>query len=402
MLGRWAARAEALRGAFWVPSAAAVVLAVLGGFAITAIERHVQIDLNLFGISDRASARAVLETIATATVSVAGLSFSVTLVALTLAAEQLSPRVLRTFRSDRVAQATLASFLGTFAYALIVLARLGEVDEARVPVLAITIAIALALTSFGLFVAFIGDIVVALQASTVIERIRQDATRAIAGRTPRHLGQEPDDAAQARRVVDHRIDAEPARALRAADAGYLTHLDPQIISIAADHDALVVQRAAVGDYVVTGQRLADVWPADLDDSTCDELRSAFKVAPERTVAADVRFPVRQLADIALRALSPGVNDPTTAENAMSALTDVLVQLARDEHVEVLRTDNDGRPRLLAIASTLDDLVVLGFEQVRLAASEDPLIARHLRHLLTEIRHTEPGSRSDAINRYLLS
>lgn len=396
------ARSEAIRGAFWFPSALAVPLAILAGFGLTELERRVHVDLGLFGIADQASARAVLQTIATATVSVAGLSFSVTLVALTLAAQQLSPRVLRTFRSDRIAQWTLASFLGTFAYALIVLARLGEVDDVRVPVLAVTTAILLALVSFGQFVAFIGDIVTALQASTIIDRISRDAATAITGRHPRHIGDAPKDAVEAERLADQRTLAHPSAALVSSGAGYLTHIDPRIVQLAAEHDVFLSQRVVVGDYVLTGERLADLHaPQVLDAAARDALASCFKLAPERTVAADVRFPIRQLADVALRALSPGVNDPTTAENAMSALADVLVQFTRDDDVETLRVCGAGQPRLRAISSTLDDLVILGFEQVRIAAAGDPLIERHLRHLLTELQAADASGRSDAIRRYLL-
>lgn len=394
------ARLEAVRGAFWLLSAIGVPTTVVAGFALTELERHVHIDLGLFGLADQASARAVLQTIATATVSVAGLSFSVTLVALTLAAQQLSPRVLRTFRSDRVAQTTLASFLGTFAYALIVLARLGEVDATRVPALAVAVAILLALLSFGLFVAFIGDIVVALQASTIIQRIGDDATQAIRGRSPRGIGAAPENAARASRVVEEHLSRPCVPPLVAAHAGYLTHIDRNLIDLAASNDAFLRQCVDVGDYVLTGQTLADVWTDELAEDAREGLTAAFRLAPERTIAADVQFPVRQLADIALRALSPGVNDPTTAQNAMSALTDVLIRCADDDGVELVRVDDRDAPRLLARTPSFDDLVQLGFEQVRRAAGDEPVIARHLYGLLQALSLTDRGAASATVKGYL--
>ncbi len=393
-------RLETVRGAFWLPSAIAVPLAILAGFGLTELERHVQVDLDLFGFADQASARAVLQTIATATVSVAGLSFSVTLVALTLAAQQLSPRVLRTFRSDRIAQLTLASFLGTFAFALIVLARLSEADATRVPVLAVATAILLALASFGMFVAFIGDIVVALQASTVIERISADADQAIRGRSPRGIGAPADEAVAALHLADQRSEGEGDSTLRSGCGGYLTHIDAGIVDAASRHGVLIRQLAMVGDYVISEQTLADVWGNELDATARGELVAAFKLAPERTITADVCFPIRQLADIALRALSPGVNDPTTAENAMSALADILVRCSADDDVELIRVDGNGVPRFVATAASFDDLVQLGFEQVRRAAAGEPVIEPHLRRLLERVRETERGRSSDLVARYL--
>ncbi len=370
------ARLEAVKDSFWLPSAMTVTGSVAAAFALTSVQPLAAIHLGVFGLSDEASARAVLQTIATATVSVAGLSFSVTLVALTLAAQQLSPRVLRTFRADRVAQVTLASFLGAFAYSLTVLARLGSVSGPQVPEFAVTVAMVFALGSFAMFVAFIGDIVVALQASTVIRRIADDAQGAIRGRNPRGIGSAGDDQALAPTLgaIMSRGDGVP---IRARSHGYLTHLDRQIVSLAAEHDCFVCQCAPVGDYVVHGQVLAEVWPAGTARPPLEEFGECFRLAAERTFAADPAFAVRQLADVALRALSPGVNDPTTAENAMSALTDVLIRFAADDPVTALRVDERGSPRLLALVPSFDDLFRVGFEEVEAAAKGQVAIERRL-------------------------
>lgn len=375
-------RLDVVRSAFWLPSALAVPFAVALAFALTEIDSDTRFELGLFGISDDASARAVLQTIATATVSVAGLSFSVTLVALSLAAQQLSPNVLRTFRSDRIAQLTLAGFLGTFAYALVVLARLGEVSGPRVPELAVALGIVFALIAFGGFVVFIGDIIVSLQAATVIRRIAVDAHGAIAGRHPRGIGAEPQDSDATRREVTRRR-SSPGRDLRTARAGFLTHVEADLVARTAEADALVVQRARVGDFLLTGELLAEVHGGDRDDGLLDDLREAFALSDERTVAADVAYAVRQLADVALRALSSGVNDPTTAENAMGSLSDTLIRIARDRPVGGVRVDADGMPRLLADPASFDELLRLGFEQVITASEGQPVFRRRLVVLLRE-------------------
>jgi len=162
---------------------------------------------------------------------------------------------------------------------------------------------------------------------------------------------------------------------------------------------LVVQRVAVGDFLVSGQAIGEVWSGG-EAPELDGLRSDFRLASERTLAADVAFPVRQLADIALKALSPGINDPTTAENAMGSLADTLVRLAGDDPVNGVRVDEEGEPRLCAEAISLDALVRLGFEQVRRSTEGEPVLADRLETLLLEIGRSarEAGGSSDETER----
>lgn len=257
-------------------------------------------------------------------------------------------------------------------------------------------AIVLALASFGAFVAFIGDIVVALQASTVIQRTAVGGKGTIAGRHPEGIGAAPDDPGTAERRVGERMSSGRRWALCTERAGYLTRVDGALIERAAKLDVLVVEAVAVGDFLVTGQRIGEVWGHADERPDLDGLRDAYVLGEERTLASDVAFPVRQLADIALKALSPGINDPTTAENAMGSLADLLVCLAAEEPVSAIRVDGEGEPRLRAEAATLDSLAFLGFEQVRLAAREKPVVLGRLRVLLGEIARAagDAGVRCD--------
>ena len=121
-----------------------------------------------------------------------------------------------------------------------------------------------------------------------------------------------------------------------------------------------------------------------DEKLEERLRETFKLDKQRTVVQDVAFPVRQLADIALKGLSPGINDPTTAENAMEALSALLIESIEPEPPPVVRTDDHGEPRLLAEAPELDDLIRLGFDQVRCFAGPYPLVTIRLIELLEQI------------------
>lgn len=376
---------EMLRRSFWFLPALALVGGAILGYALPVLDEALQADVFLVELDRSDSARGLLETIATVTVSVAGIAFSITVVALQLASQQLGPRVLRTFQDNRLSQATLAVFLGTFAYCIVVLTSLGARGPGGVPQLSVTVAIVAAAVAFGLFVAFIHDIVESLQASTLIRRIALDGHAAIGERFPEDIGAEPANPSAARREVDARCAAAAGLPVRAPRAGYLRRLDGEaLLSAAARHEALVVQRARLGDFVLTDGVLAEVWLDGDDEDAAVDISAAFQLGDERTVVQDAAFPVRQLADVALRALSPSLNDPTTAENAMGSLADTLVRFARAGSPSPLRVDGDGCARLLALPPDLDDLVRLGFDQVRVAAAGMPTMAVRLLALLAEL------------------
>lgn len=379
---RW----EALRRAFWLPAAVGLVAGAALAWALRALDSLVDLGLGLFPFEDLSSARAVLSAIATVTVSVVALSFSVTLVALQLASSQLSPRVLTTFREDRIAQLTLAAFLAVFAYALVLLGRL-TADDAQVPQLSLAIAMLGVLAAFGLFVAFVARFVAGLQASEIIRRIASDGHRAVSSAHPRGIGRPANDELAARAELERRRSTGTRVPLRAGSPGFLLELDAhRLLRAARRHDALVVQRAHIGDLLVSGQLVADAHLAgDPAAGAVEDLEAAFRYGTERTMAADVAFPLRALADVALRALSPALNDPTTAENALGALVDTLVRFVLSPRPQALRVDRDGAPRLLAHAPDLDDLVALGFEQVRLmVVDEHPVLAARLVTWLREL------------------
>lgn len=378
---------EALRASFGFFPGVAMAAGLGLGFAVPAVDAWLAIDVPAFDFESEDAGRGLLETVATSTVAVAGVAFSVTVVAFTLASSQLSPRVLRTFRADRLSQATLALFLGTFIYCLTVLVRLGAADQTDpVPNLSITLAILLAVGSFMLFALFIGHILRMLQPSTIIEDIRQTASRALERPYPSDVGGEPEDPGSAAGELLRRRAAGDGVPVRADDEGYLTSVSgAQILEAACEYDGVVAQRAPLGEFVAPGTLLAEVWcRGDEVERLVGTVRAAFVTESQRTPVQDAAFPVRQLADIALKGLSPGVNDPTTAENAMESITAALVRAASVEQPSALRTDREGNVRFEALAPDLDDLVRLGFEQVRVFAAPYPVVARRLLVLLERI------------------
>lgn len=373
---------EALRSSFGFLTGVAMALGLIVGFVLPSVD--VLTDIPVFGFAEPEVARSLLQTVATATVSVAGLAFSVTVVAFTLASSQLSPRVLRTFRADRLSQATLACFLGTFIYCLAVLTRLGSAEEGgSVSNLPITLAVVLAIVSFAMFAAFIAHIVRMLQPSSIIDGIRATGREALEAPYPLGVGEEPHEDA-VREALARTPDAgAPVRAHR---EGYVSSMHARrLVQAAAACDGIIVQRVQIGVYVTPELPLADVWCADdRRDTLVAAVRDSFVLGRQRTPVQDAAFALRQLADVALKGLSPGINDPTTAQNALDAMASLLIRSTRGPHPSSFRADEQGVVRLVALALDLDDLVRLGFEQIRLFATSDPAISRHLLVLLGRI------------------
>ncbi len=353
------------------------------GLLLPAIDERLGFELPALAFESQSSARSLLETIATATVSVAGLSFSVTIVALTLASSQLSPRVLRSFRGDRLSQATLALFLGTFIYCLTLLVRLGVTGTGEdAPDLSVTVAALLAFASFLTFAFFIAHIISMLQPSTVISSIFEDGVSLSDHRFPSGPG-EPRDPDQAREAAGARMRSGEPRKILSGDHGYLTVVDlGALVDELCEADGFARQTVQVGTYVLPGQPLAELWTQGEEaEDLVERVRATFELGRERTLVQDTAFCVRQLADVALKGLSPGINDPTTSENAMDTMVSMLVKFIECERPCEVRVDSNETPRLLALPTELNDLIRLGFEQVRIAAKDHPVVMERLLELL---------------------
>ncbi len=391
--GRLALAWDSIKSSFGFPAGIAMLLGAAVGLSLPSLDKALEISLPVLTFDSQSAARSLLETIATATTAVAGLSFSVTVVAITLASNQLSPRVLRSFRTDRLSQTTLALFLGTFVYCLSVLVRIGvNGEDAGPPNLSVTLAVLLAFAAFGTFAAFIAHILKMLQPSSVIASIHDDALEAAQQLFPGGRG-EPEDEGRSALDAAATMDAVHPDAVYAGASGYLAVVDTDsLIEAASGHGALVRQCAAIGDYVLPGRLLAELFVTpgeepeggDVSGELVAAVRGSFVLGRQRTLVQDIGFPVRQLADIALKGLSPGINDPTTAENAIDAMGSFLVEFTACDRPSPVRVDAAGEARLVAKAPDLDELLRLGFEQVRIAAATHPTVSQRMLDLLDGI------------------
>lgn len=226
-----------------------------------------------------------------------------------------------------------------------------------------------------------------LQPSSVIASISAEARDHLSRPYPHEIGEEPEDGDRAAEDFARATAERRELAIRLDREGFLTEVRADdLLECAEDEDLYVRQRARVGAYLLPGQAVASAWlPEGRESEEVEErLRGFFSLGSQRTLPQDPSFPVRQLADVALKGLSPGINDPTTAANAMEGMSAGLVHFTRPPHPCRYRADGDGRPRFHADTPDLADLVRLGFEQVIHYAEGDPVLPGRLRDLLEAI------------------
>ena len=374
-----------IRGGLWfLPS---LCVAAASALAVALVEASALLDLGLqermprvFGVGAE-GARSLLSAIATSMLTVAGTVFSITLAVLSLAASQYSPRVLRTFMADRPTQVVLGSFVAVFAYCLIVLRTIRGGEDAFVPSLAVLGAIVLAFLAIALLVFFIHHLATSIEASSILRRIARGTDQAVERLFPEELGEEADEALQ---------DAEAGgiaswTAVPASDTGYIVSLDnAALLAVARDKGRVVRMDLAIGDFAVAGTPIASLEGAGpVDGATCAALNRCYSFDRQRTLEQDAAFGVQQIVDVGLKALSPGINDQSTAVMCVDRLCAILVRLARRRIENRYRREGAGL-RVIAIGPTFADLVELAFADLREAAADKPTVLRRMLASLARI------------------
>jgi uncharacterized membrane protein len=321
------------QGLWFVPSLAVVALGALA-FLLVQVDEGIRWTSTtwVFG-GDPNAARTVLSTIAGSLITVAGLTFSVTMVVLQLASSQFSPRVLPNVLGDRLTQITVGTFVGIFVYCLVALRAVGA--HSFVPRLTVTVASGLAVLAVVLLIVFIHHVSTMIQVSHVASRIGRSTLKQLDVLHPAAYGEAGADE-DAEAVLGGWYGASEPATVHAAEPGFV--VDVAVDALVEGLEGVRLHVPVVpGDFVTPGTPLVLVWPADRYDPCSRRARRAIPVARERTAAADVGFGVRQLADVALRAISPGVNDPTTAITCLGYLRAIVERLAgRDFPSEVRR------------------------------------------------------------------
>jgi uncharacterized membrane protein len=383
---------DQMRTGFWFVPLIMLVLACGLALALLHLDRRVDPGLTsslAWAYSGGPEgARSLLSTIAGSMITAASVTFSLAAVALSIASQQYGSRVLRNFMRDRITQVLLGTFVATFLYSVLVVRTIrgSEVDGGFVPAIAVTVAIVLSLASMVLLIYFIHHVSASIQASRIVRVIAEDLADAIPRLYPSETGQ-PLEHFSASQELHNR----PYQALVIADNGYLQTLDLDgMLRAATDLDVMVELEVKPGDHLLIGQEVARVWGTDeMPKQACTRLLGALFLGGERTPAQDIRYQFQQLADVVIRALSPGINDPFTAINGIDELASGTGLLARRSRVAEKRQDDQGVLRLIVPTPSINDILNDTVGHIAIYAAGDPFVMAGLRRVLdTVARHLQ--------------
>lgn len=362
---------------FWAIPLLFAIAASLLALGVTSVDESLDTSLRLpfLFAGGPEGARALLAAIITSMISFTGLVFSITIVVLQLTSSQFSPRVLRSFLEDRFNQVALGVFVATFVYGLVVLRGVrgtAQVDP-FVPQIAVSISFALVMASVLVFLAYIHHIAQSIRAATILASIAEDARALVDERFPPDTRPEP--------VLP--VPSGPARMITADRPGVVQWVDDTALAEAATgHGVCIELLRAVGEFVAMGAPLALVHgEGPFDDN---RLHTAVHVGRERSMDQDVGFGLRQLVDIAERALSPGINDPTTAVQALDHLHDIVRRLATRALPPRQSTTDDGRLVLSVPQPQFADYLALAFEEIAHWGKDSPRIQRRVQIALLDL------------------
>lgn len=384
---------DRIRSSFWFIPSLMLATATALAFVMVTVDQHVQpgwlTDIRWVYNGGAEGAGTVLGTIAGSMISIAGVVFSLTLVALTVASSQFGPRLLRNFMRDKSNQVVLGAFVSTFLYCLLVLRTIRrDSGDEFVPHVSVTVGVLFAILSVAVLIYFIHHVSVSIQADEIISRVNRELSANITRLFPAHIG-EPRDAAAAKKAASAQPPADfEARShpVHTTADGYLQIVDAaSLIELAAREELIVRIERRPGHYLVEGGLVARVFPAEkCTDEIAGAVRAAFAFGHQRTSAQDVEFSINQLVEIAARALSPGVNDPFTAITCVHRLGSALCQLAQREMPSSHRLDEDGRLRVIAPTTDAAGLVDAAFNQIRQYARANAAVTLCLLEAIADV------------------
>jgi len=332
-------------------------------------------------------ARILLSTVAGSMITVAGVTFSVTIVALSFASTQLGPRLLENFLRDRGNQVVLGTFISTFLFCLLVLLTIrSTASQVFVPEISVSIGIALALLSIGVLIYFIHHVSSSMNAEEIVAQVGSELDRAVdkllPGRSvislfesePRDENDIPDEF------------EEKAPGVSDSRSGYLQSIDyPALLGLATEHDLLMRINYRPGDFVPPENDIVQFWPPGaIEEKVTEQINHTAVIGIYPSWNQDVIYAVNQLVAIAVRALSPAINDPFLAMSCIDRLGAALIRLAEKSTPPSYRYDDHGALRLITTSFRFEDVLNRAFDQIRRSAVSSVDVSLRLLETLATI------------------
>ncbi|MBW3538810.1 MAG: DUF2254 domain-containing protein [Planctomycetes bacterium] len=367
------------RGSYWfLPSLMATATVALS-FIGPEIDRELDLAKSKhfqWLATSAVAARTTLSSLAAAMVTATSVVFSITIVALSMTTSQFGSRLLRNFMLDTVTQVALGALLSTSLYCLLLLRTVYALEgDPFVPHLSIMLAMVMMVASLGMLIWFVHHTSVAIQAQTVVKGVAEELDDAIKRLFPEEIGVGADDIDASESAIERRLEdlgrwSDP---IAVTHEGYVEGVDGEgLLNMAVEQDAVIELLLRPGDFVVRGQPLARVWrhaetaaPDDEDrQRLAERLNATCILGRRRTPRQDVECAVDELVEVAVRALSPGINDPFTAMACADRLGASLSRLAQRRIPSPFRHDADHQLRVIARPYTFESVLNAAFDQIR--------------------------------------
>ncbi|WP_349409701.1 DUF2254 domain-containing protein [Pseudalkalibacillus sp. SCS-8] len=363
------------RHSFWFLPSFYGTLALLLSIVSIVIEKNVTIEMISQYVPDALLTdvklgQTLLNAIAVSVLTMTTITFSSIMVVLTTYSSQFSPRTLQDFISDVVTQRVLGVFTGAFIYALLILLFLKDVSDKKL-FIAPGIAVIWAIVSLGFFVFFIHHVATWTQVNNLIDKILERTLKTV--NESFHLldNSTKSEKFQGRYEADE-MDQSEKLTITADSAGYLQMIKlPSILEKAQENDDVIKAERRIGDYILKDTPLYSIIGAkDKEETYQERYNEYFVIGTERNTVQDVEFGIQKLVEIALRAISPGINDPHTAINSINRIGSILAELGAISFPRPYYYDKDDKLRAIIDIQTYRELLYKAFYQLRHYAKED--------------------------------
>lgn len=385
---RW----DSFRSNFWFLPTTMSLGAILLCLILLQVDLRVGFILPETGAGSLNSMRSVLAVLISALVTALSIVFSSTVVVLTLAASQLGPRLLRTYVRDRSNQTLIGVFSSTVFYNLTALFVLGRLQESEgIPNFTVLVGFLMTCAALFVLIYFIHHVARNIQAPNVILNVSQELMALIRNTYPEleDHKEEHEEGSQGEPLLP-----EKKTSVAAKGSGYIQAVDVQtLLSLASEHDMVIRTLHRPGHFIIQKEHLAEIYGRDLPGEEIDsQIEESFILGEKRTATQDVEFVMIEIVEIAVRALSPGINDPFTARTCVDRLAEALCLLADRKQPEIYHYDEDGDLRLILDQPTFGSFCDASLHQIRQHASSDVYVLIHmmesLHRVMAHVRNIE--------------
>ncbi len=378
---------ERMQSSYWfIPSIMAFQAAALSTILLFLDLQNAEqkfFDLSWINLTGASGARSILSTVASSMITVTGMVFSITIVSLSLTAQQYGPRLLQNFLRNRGNQIVLGTVTATYLYCLLVLRTVSEKDgQSFIPHLSILCALVLAVVCVGMLIYFIHNITISIQVSNVIANVSRDLTKTIEKFFPEKNLQSTSPGENEIAMADIIPEGftEKAMPITCDRTGYLQAIDhSSLLEQASKHDLVLRILHRTGSFLMPDSALVKVFPAEAadDKDLCKQINRCFITGRQRSQGQDLELLINELVEIACRALSPGINDPFTAMSCIDHLVLALCDLAQRAFPAPGRGDQDNRIRIIDTPPSFSRILDLAFNQIRQYGRSHIAVTLHL-------------------------